>query len=155
MHNDLEIRLATINDLSGIIKLVTETLHSFGFNYDKTGSESDLENFAAVYLQPGSKFFVIRDGLEIIGTVGLARISDDVVKIRKMYVKSRLQGKGHGLKLLRAVVHEAKLLGYKVIRLETSHAMLSAIRLYKNFGFLAIPRKPDSSRCDITFEFNL
>ncbi|TWI99483.1 N-acetylglutamate synthase-like GNAT family acetyltransferase [Mucilaginibacter frigoritolerans] len=155
MNNEIKIRPANINDLPGIKKLVTENLLSFGFNYDNGGSESDLENFAEVYQQPGSKFFVIYDGTDILGTVGLVKISDDVVKLRKMYVNSRLRDKGYGLDLLRTVVSEAKLLGYLVIRLETVHAMHRAIRLYTNFGFSAIPGEPDSKRCDITMELIL
>ena len=155
MNNEIKIRAATIDDLPDIKKMVTANLLPFGFKYDSGGSERDLENFDAVYQQPGSKFFVISDGSDILGTVGLVKISDDVVKLRKMYVDNRLRGKGYGLNLLRTAVLEAQLLGYRVIRLETIHLMHRAIRLYTQFGFSAILGEPDSPRCDITMELVL
>jgi len=155
MNNAIKIRPATMDDLPAIKKLVADNLPAFGFAYDPAGSERDLENFGAVYLQPGSVFFVISDGSEILGTVGLVKISDDVVKLRKMYVDNRLRGQGYGLELLRTAVSEAKSLGYKKIRLETIHLMHHAIRLYTTFGFSVIPGEPDSPRCDITMELVL
>ena len=155
MNSDVKIGVATINDLSGIIELVTENLLSFGYKYDGGSSESDLENFALVYQQPGSRFFVIREGFNIVGAVGLMKLSDDVVKLRKMYVNSRLWGQGYGLQLLRTAVLEARSLGYKTIRLETTYRMDRAILLYTRFGFSAIPGKPTSPRCDIIMELVL
>ena len=155
MNSDVKIRVATFKDLSGIIQLVTENLLSFGYKYDGGSSENDLENFAFVYQQPGSNFFVISDGVNIVGTVGLMKISDDVVKLRKMYVNSRLRGQGYGLQLLKTAVLEARSIGYKKIRLETTYVMERAILLYTKFGFSAIPGKPDSPRCDIIMELVL
>jgi len=155
MNDAIKIRVATLDDLPGIKKLVSDNLQVFGFAYDHAGSERDLENFGSVYQLPGSVFFVMSDGSEILGTAGLVKISDDVVKLRKMYVDSRVRGKGYGLNLLRSAVSEAKLLGYKKIRLETIHLMHRAIRLYTTFGFSVIPGETDSPRCDITMELVL
>ncbi|MBA4166392.1 MAG: GNAT family N-acetyltransferase, partial [Chitinophagaceae bacterium] len=87
--------------------------------------------------------------------VGLVQISKEVVKLRKMYVSSELRGKGFGLQLLKTAVHQARCLGYKIIRLETVHTMREAIQLYTKFGFDVVLGHPCSPRCDIVMQMNL
>lgn len=56
-----------------------------------------------------------------------------------MYVLKEYRRKGIAQLILSALEREAARLGYKVMRLETGHKQMAAMRLYEVYGFIRIP----------------
>jgi ribosomal protein S18 acetylase RimI-like enzyme len=53
-------------------------------------------------------------------------------------VRPEARGTGSGLKLARAVIDEARGIGYERMRLDTLPTMETAIRMYRSLGFVEI-----------------
>lgn len=115
-----------------------------------------MVNFEDYYLQSGGMFLLLEDEQRsLIGTVGLGKVTDELVKLRKMYVHPSYRGLGLGELLLQQVLHHAEKMNFHRVRLDTYHSMTSAINLYKKYGFAEIDDPATSVRCDIVMELVL
>ncbi|ABF43636.1 GCN5-related N-acetyltransferase [Candidatus Koribacter versatilis Ellin345] len=107
-------------------------------------------------VSPGGAIFVACAGAEVIGTCALTPEHDGGFELVKMAVSEDWQGRGIGRKLLLFAIQEAKELGIKRLRLETSHKLGSAIHLYESVGFKHVPAHPSPFvRADVFMEIEL
>lgn len=152
----LTIRPASNHDLGSIVKLVFGVLREFGLKPDPSATDSDLEDIEANYLQRGGLFEVIedRDG-NLLGTVGVFPIDEDICELRKMYFVPEIRGLGLGSYILQRAVNQAKELGFKRMVLETSSKLLAANRLYVRFGFQSFTADHLARRADQSYVFDL
>lgn len=132
---EYQIRTATNADGEAIRRVVGAVLDEFGFTLDPVGTDADLNDVEATYLQPGGAFEVITDQGEVVGTVGLFPLGDGVCELRKMYLLARCRGRGLGKRLLGGALDRARELGFRRIVLETVGVLRVAIGLYESFGF--------------------
>lgn len=63
---------------------------------------------------------------------------EELNNISKMYVQPNWKGKGIGKMLTKAIIEEAKVRGYRFMRLDTLPSMKQAISLYQTLGFYPI-----------------
>lgn len=70
------------------------------------------------------------------GLVGLKPLAEDVGEVKHLYVRPDFRGLGTARSLLHEVVSEAKALGYRHLRLETTSFMREAQALYRSLGFV-------------------
>ena len=92
------------------------------------------------YAPPSGGLLLARDNDEQpVGCVGLRPPPiDGCCEMKRLYVSPRGRGLGPGKALMNAIVKEAKLIGYREIRLDTLPTMTEAISLYKKAGFVSI-----------------
>ena len=151
MNDLIKIRMANNNDTKEIILLVVQGLNEFGFEIDFNTSESDLLNIDEKYNKNGGVFLIAENNeAQLIATGGLLKITDNLYKIRKMYVAKSYRGKGLGKHILTELENHASKNGAKKIILETTNLMVAAIGLYKSFGFKEGSEVLDSPRCEIS-----
>lgn len=152
--NDWNLRRATNADRAAIMLLVAEGLAEFGLHPDPATSEADLLNIEKSYDASGGVLLVAeREGLLACG--GLIRLDEQTAKIRKMYVRADVRGKGMGGAILGRLIQEAKARGSRRIVLETVSAMRAAQALYERFGFREVGGEADSPRCDRVYALEL
>jgi DNA-binding MarR family transcriptional regulator/GNAT superfamily N-acetyltransferase len=101
---------------------------------------------------PVGLFGVARLGGQPIGC-GALKIKDKKTgEIKRMWVHTDARGLGIGRRVLDALEEKAKGLGLKRLRLETNRALKEAQALYRNSGYVEVPRFNDEPYAHHWFE---
>lgn len=152
----LSIRPATNADGPAVRELIFSILREFHLPPDPTHTDADLQDIESAYIKGGGRFDVLVgvDG-NIIGSVGLHRIDDTTIELRKMYLHPTQRGKGLGVRLLDHALTEARRLGFKRMTLETASQLKVAIGMYTRAGFRPMCGTIHTKRCDQAYELDL
>lgn len=96
--------------------------------------------------QPDIRFLIVERAGAAVGC-GAIRIADDYGELKRMWVDPALRGHRLGIRILEALIAEARRLNLPALRLETGISQPEALGLYARFGFVNIPvfgeYKPD------------
>lgn len=103
------------------------------------GFEKELEQLPGEYARPSGRLLLAFDGDQAAGCGALRRREDDVCEMKRLYVSPQHRGKAIGIGLVRALVEQAREVGYRRMRLDTLPSMVRAIALYRSLGFQEIP----------------
>lgn len=76
---------------------------------------------------------------EPIGCGALKRHADGTAEIKRMWVADSARGLGIGRRLLTELEAQAAERGARTLRLETNHALVEAIGLYRSCGYIEVP----------------
>jgi len=107
-------------------------------------------------VKPGGTIIFAKLGDQIVGTVGLHKISDLEFELIKMGVISSVQGKGVGMKLAHAILEKAREMGGKKVVLYSHSKLVAALKIYKKLGFKEAELEEGKyCRCDIKMELDL
>jgi GNAT superfamily N-acetyltransferase len=115
--------------------LVDEVQQEYVIRY---GGPDETAVDAGQFAPPNGAFFVAAVDGEAIGCAGLRQHGDDVVEIKRMFVRTAHRRRGHARSLLRVLEDRARANGYRRVVLETGLAQPEAIALYTSEGYLPI-----------------
>lgn len=119
--------------------------------------EDVLGNPEKYIIEPGGNIFFVKDNDEIIGTVALMKMEDNIFELTKMAVTPAAQGKKIGQQLMEHTINFAKNKGWHKLIIYSNRKLENAIYIYKKYGFVEIPIENNNpySRGDIKMELHL
>jgi len=122
------------------------------FGFDPSG---ETEKDTRLLVPPTGLFVVALSDGEPVACGGLQTIAPGVAELKRMWVHDDWRGAGLGSRLLRHLEDQARLLGHKVVRLDTNAALGEAITMYLRAGYRPIGRYNDNPWATHFFEKNL
>lgn len=142
-------------DLSPFFKSINQVWVEDLFSIEAF-DQAQFDNPEDTIVKPGGTIIYAKLGEEIVGTVGLHKVSDDIYELIKMGVTVSAQGKGVGIILAKTILDKAKGMGAKKVVLYTHSKLTPALRIYQKLGFKPAELEEGKyCRCDIKMELDL
>ncbi len=95
------------------------------------------------------------DDEQLIGTVAVKRLSDDVCELKGMYIYKKYHRQGFGRRLAETAVNFAREMGFGKMVLDTVSTYENAMRLYEKLGFIPTERYNDNQKADVFMSMEL
>lgn len=120
--------------------------------FDEKAFTEELLSLPGNYAQPSGQLLLATYQGKPAGCVGLRQLDEHTCEMKRLFVARKFQGQGIGRQLVETLIHSARRLDYKVMRLDTGLSQTTAQKLYHSVGFQNIsPYYPVSQ----TLEENL
>lgn len=103
--------------------------------FDAESFEQELASLPGKYTPPSGQLLLATLNDVPAGCVALREIDSTSCEMKRMFVYAQFHGKGVGHALAEAIVKEARRLGFKTMRLDTSIRQDEAKGLYRRLGF--------------------
>jgi GNAT superfamily N-acetyltransferase len=120
-------------------ELFAEYAKSLNFNLCFQSFDKELAELPGDYAPPDGRLLLLEDGGRLAGCVALHKLDADTCEMKRLYLRPEFRGKGLGGALAKAIVGEARIIGYQRMRLDTVEpVMKDAVALYRKMGFKEI-----------------
>ena len=149
------IRAYEPSDHAGVIGFLERVLADLGFEFLPDGKDSDIRDLGLTYVQNGGSFCVVDVAGEVFGTIAIRRLTTDTAELKRLYLDQSVRGTGIGRGLCIAAIEDARQLGYRHLRLDTTTRSPAAIALFKKLGFYEIERYNSDPYAEIFMEYAL
>ncbi len=133
---------------SAQIEQVRVLFHEYA---DATGACECFQGFAdevaglpGQYAPPTGQLLIAEMDPRPAGCVALRKLGEGVCEMKRLFVRPGFRGHKLGRRLAEAAIAEARIIGYRVMRLDTLPLMVTARALYESLGFRPIPRYNDN-----------
>lgn len=104
--------------------------------------QQDIEQINK-FLPPQGRLILAVYGDKVCGLGSLKRIQLEIGEIKRMFVDPAFRGIGAGRAILERLLQEARIAGYKQVRLDSPKFMTAAHALYRSVGFRDIEAYPE------------
>jgi ribosomal protein S18 acetylase RimI-like enzyme len=91
----------------------------------------------------------------VVGTAAVRRLAPGVVELKRMWLRPACRGRGIARVLMDRCLEEARVLGARVLRLDSERRLEAAVRLYRSYGFEEISDYNRNPRADVWMELRL
>ncbi len=125
--------------------LFIEYAQSLDFSLCFQGFDSELAGLPGDYRPPEGRLLLAQYDAEIAGCGALHYLEAGICEMKRLYIRPQFRGKGLGRAVAMRLVSDARIVGYKKMRLDTVESqMVNAVALYHKLGFREIgPYRPN------------
>jgi len=117
---------------------------------------ADASDLPGPYAPPAGALLVATFAGNSAGCVAFKKLDDETCEVKRMFVDPAFRRRGIARALMLRLLERAQARGYRRVRLGTLHTMTAAQTLYRDLGFVEIPRyRPDEHTDTMFFEKNL
>lgn len=153
-NRSFEIRLIQQTDDKRIEEIIRQCLIEFGANRPGFAwQDPELSRLSTAYEDVSSAYWVAHEDGKVLGGCGIAALLpkvEGVCELQKMYVDADHRGKGVGQALLETAMAFAGI-HFRWCYLETFSSMKRAALLYRQAGFISLPKplvETEHNACD-------
>lgn len=100
--------------------------------------DDELDHLEVKYGLPDGRLYLACVDGYAAGCIALRRLDDERCEMKRLYVRERFRGMRIGSLLVDRIVEDARIIGYKVMLLDTLPFLKSALHLYERHGFRMI-----------------
>lgn len=138
-------------DTDTVRQLMRDYERDMGEKLCLDGFEEELANLPGKYRRPGGLVVLGYLHQKPVGCGAIRPLSDHACEMKRLYVAPEARGQGIGRAIVRRLLREARLQGYRTMKLDTLKRMEAAIQLYDTMGFT--PCEPYHERAieDVVF----
>jgi putative acetyltransferase len=136
----MQIRAAAADEMDHVRTLFREYATWLQEDICLQSLEQELASLPGSYGPPRGSLLIAARGESIGGCVALRELDPETAEMKRLFVRPSFRGIGLGEKLIAAIAAEARVLGYKRLRLDTLPKMDTAQKLYEKLGFRDIAR---------------
>lgn len=131
------IELFSMNLQEQTKNFILQAWKEFGFTYNKK-YDGDLDDIYSFYIKSGGMLFVLKDGNDIIGTIGIINKGNYIAELKRFYIDINHRGRGFGSKLVEKALIYCKDKGFNKVEFETNKKFKIAHALYLKKGFKVV-----------------
>jgi putative acetyltransferase len=126
-------------------ELFLEYAKSLNFSLCFQSFDKELAELPGDYAPPDGRLLLLDHDGKPAGCVALHKLDVETCEMKRLYLRREFRGKGLGLGLARAIMDEARKIGYRNMRLDTVEpVMKDAVAMYRKMGFQEIaPYRPN------------
>lgn len=130
------------DDKAAVLGIWREFIANSPVNLDYQNNEAEFGTLPGKYAAPkGCVLLADRDG-EIDGCVAMRQVTPEICEMKRLYVRTQVQGRHLGRALAERLIEEARAVGYTEMRLDVQAKFAPARKLYETLGF--VPAEPIS-----------
>lgn len=125
------------DDTESVLSIWREFIATSPVDLDYQGNDADFAHLPGKYAGPKGCVLLADRGVEIDGCIALRKVSPDICEMKRLYVRPNARGAQLGHRLVERLIAEARIMGYREMRLDVQKKSVSARTLYRAFDFVA------------------
>ena len=120
-------------------ELFLEYADSLGFSLCFQSFDQELAALPGDYAPPDGRLLIAEYRGQLAGCVALHKLEPEICEMKRLYLRPQLRGRGVGRAIAETVIAEARLIGYRKMRLDTVEPVMpNAVAMYRRLGFVEI-----------------
>ncbi len=124
------------DDAASLLTIWREFISQSPVNLDYQRNDTEFANLPGKYAPPKGCVLLADRGSEIEGCIAFRMVSSDICEMKRLYVRPRARGSHLGHALVDRLIAEARIVGYREMRLDVMEEFINARNLYRDFGFV-------------------